>query len=58
MYTAVLASISNKICDHIYSVPGKVLKGVQGTKALVQVQWLRLILGEMLPREGEMVVWV
>lgn len=27
-------------------------------KELVQVRWLRLILGEMQPREGEMVVWV
>lgn len=54
----MLAYISNKICDHTYPTPGRAPKGVQGTKALVQVQWLRLILGEMPPREGEMVVGV
>lgn len=53
MHAAVLASISNKICDHTYSAPGRVLKDVQGTKALVQVHCLRLILGEMPPRKGK-----
>lgn len=58
MHAAVLASISKRICDAICSAPGGAAKGVQGSKALVEVQWLRLIVGEMHGREGEMVVGV